>query len=323
MADPELPPSDSAASNSDGQRIDLTAGNRAASEASAVEWEAMEQELGLSDLPAEAVAKAKKPHTGKPNVAKTSADSGSQAKISTDLGDRRSASASTVGRSSPSKAGLQDPSSTVRLFEPSNPLVMVETAFLASAASLIWLVNFYFPIGPVLRIFFPVPISLIYLRWGGRAAWMGTLVSGLLLSVLMGPPRSLLYIMPYGLMGVLLGLMWRRRASWGMAICLATILGFLGTFFRIWLTSLLLGDDLWLYFTTQATEIVARICNWFGILYQPTVALIQAVVLGLFVINNVVYAFVVHLVAWFLFDRLGNPIPRPPRWVQVLLEYEE
>ena len=76
------------------------------------------------------------------------------------------------------------------------PLEMVETAFLASAASLIWFINFYFPLGPLLRIFFPVPIALVYLRWGSRAAWMAALVSGLLLSVLMGPTRSILFVMP-------------------------------------------------------------------------------------------------------------------------------
>ncbi len=67
------------------------------------------------------------------------------------------------------------------------PLRMVETAFLASTASLIWFINFYFPLGPVLRIFFPVPIALVYLRWGKRAAWMAAVTSGLLLAVLMGP----------------------------------------------------------------------------------------------------------------------------------------
>jgi uncharacterized protein YybS (DUF2232 family) len=36
-----------------------------------------------------------------------------------------------------------------------------------------------------------------------------------------------------------------------------------------------------------------------------------------------VYLFVVHLVALLLLDRLGNPIPRPPEWVQVLLDYDE
>lgn len=214
-------------------------------------------------------------------------------------------------------------SSTVRSFKPSSPLVMVETAFLASTAALIWLVNFYFPIGPVLRIFFSIPIALIYLRWGNRAAWMGALVSGLLLSVLMGPPRSLLYLMPFGLTGVLLGLLWRRQAGWTISIAMGTILGSFGFFFRIWLTSLLLGDDLWLYSTTQATALVNWACEKLGILFQPSVLLIQIVVVFMVVLNNLIYLFVVHLAAWFLFDRLGNPIPRPPKWVQVLMEYEE
>ena len=91
---------------------------------------------------------------------------------------------------------------------------MVETAFLASTASLIWLINVYFRLTSLLRMFFPIPIALTYLRWGKRAAWMSATVSGLLLSVLMGPTRSILFIMPYGLLGILLGFLWRRRASW-------------------------------------------------------------------------------------------------------------
>lgn len=218
---------------------------------------------------------------------------------------------------------LDEATSTVRSLSASSPLVMVETAFLASAASLIYLVNFYFPIGPVLRIFFPVPIALIYLRWGARAAWMGAFVSGLLLSVLMGPPRSLLYVMPFGVMGVLLGLLWQRRASWAMAIALSSLLGTFGFFFRIWLTSLLLGDDLWLYATTQVTNFIDWVCLRLGILFQPSLSFIQAMILLMVIVNNIIYVFVVHLTAWFLFDRLRNPIPRPPKWVQVLMEYEE
>ena len=54
------------------------------------------------------------------------------------------------------------------------PLRLVETAFLASTASLIWLVNYYFPLGPLLRVFFPIPIALVYLRWGNRASLDGS-----------------------------------------------------------------------------------------------------------------------------------------------------
>ncbi len=126
--------------------------------------------------------------------------------------------------------------------EGKTPLSMVETAFLASTASLIWLINYYFPLGPVLRIFFPIPIALVYLRWGHRASWMSALVSGLLLSVLMGPTRSILFFIPYGLMGVQLGALWRRGSNWLLSIGIGGLIGTFGFFFRFWLLSILLGE---------------------------------------------------------------------------------
>lgn len=202
-------------------------------------------------------------------------------------------------------------------------LVLVETAFLASTASLIWLVNYYFPLGPLLRIFFPVPIALVYLRWGNRAAWMAALVSGLLLSVLMGPPRSIQYFMPFGLLGVLLGACWRRQTNWAVSIFLGTLLGTIGFFFRFWLLSILLGEDVWVYLITQVTQMLEWVFLKLGLLLEPTLLLIEAMAVGMVFVSNLVYLFVVHLVAWLLLERLGNPIPQPPQWVQVLLEYEE
>jgi uncharacterized protein YybS (DUF2232 family) len=199
---------------------------------------------------------------------------------------------------------------------------MVETAFLASTASLIWLINFYFPLGPVLRMFFPLPIALVYLRWGNRASWMAALVSGLLLSVLMGPTRSILFFIPYALMGVQLGAMWRRQTNWIFSIVAGTLLGTLGFFFRFWLLSILLNEDLWVYVMTQITGVVEWAFLRLGLLAQPSLSLIQAIALLFVVVNNVVYLFVVHLVALLMFDRLGNPIPRPPNWVLVLLDYD-
>ncbi|MUG99508.1 DUF2232 domain-containing protein [Scytonema sp. UIC 10036] len=202
------------------------------------------------------------------------------------------------------------------------PLRVVETAFLASTASLIWFINFYFPLGPVLRIFFPVPIALVYLRWGTRAAWMAAVTSGLLLSVLMGPVRSLLFVMPFAFMGVLLGATWTRRVPWIVSISLGTLLGTLGVFFRVWLLSVLSNEDFWIYIINQVTDFIEWIFLKLGILSTPSVFLIQVGAIALIVLNNFIYLFVVHLGAWLLLDRLGNPIPRPPRWVQVILDYE-
>lgn len=208
------------------------------------------------------------------------------------------------------------------------PVAMVETAFLASAASLIWLINAYFPPGPILRIIFPLPIALVYLRWGRRSAWMGALVSGLLLAVLMGPPRSLLFIMPYGLLGVQLGWLWRRGASWYASVGLGTLLSSLGFFVRIWLLSLMLGEDLWVYVINQATQIIdwwlGRLVNWgvigWGALGEPNVALVQAMALVGIVVSSLVYLFTVHLAAWLLLERLGEKMPAPPTWVQRLID---
>ena len=202
-----------------------------------------------------------------------------------------------------------------------NTIILVETAFLASTASLIWLIDYYFPLGPVLKIFFPIPIALVYLRRGIRASWMSALVSGLLLSVLMGPTRSIVFLMPYGLMGVQLGTFWRRGVNWEFSIAVGTIIGTLGLFFRFWLFSILLGEDLWVYVITQITELTDWIFIKLGLLTQPSFVLIQILALIMIIINNLIYLFAVHLVALILLDRLGNRISRPPQWVQVLLGY--
>ncbi|MGV0027452.1 DUF2232 domain-containing protein [Phormidesmis priestleyi] len=210
----------------------------------------------------------------------------------------------------------------VRKVDPASPIVMVETAFLASAASLIYLVNSYFPMGPLLQIFFPIPIALVYQRWGNRAAWMAALVSGLLLSVLIGPSRSIQFIVPFGLLGVLLGTLWYRRARWAVSIPIASLLNVAGAFFRIWLLSVLTGEDLWLYGSNQIINLLEWVFLKLGLLIQPSLVLVQLVVFAMIIANSIIYLFVVHVVAWFLFDRLNNPIPNPPNWVQVLLDSE-
>lgn len=216
--------------------------------------------------------------------------------------------------------GFSPPPVSEKLKTP--PLAMVETAFLASTASLLWLINYYFPLGPVLRMFFPLPIALVYLRWGNRASWMAALVSGLLLSVLMGPTRSILFVIPFGIMGVQLGAMWKRGTSWLFSISTGALLGTIGFFFRFWLLSILLGEDLWVYVMNQITELAEWGFVKLGLLAQPSLSLIQVIAIVMIVLNNIVYLFVVHLVALLMLDRLGNPIPRPPNWVQVLLDYD-
>lgn len=200
------------------------------------------------------------------------------------------------------------------------PIVLVETAFLASTASLLWLLSYYLPGVPVFKVFFPIPIALIYLRWGSRAGWMTALVSGLLLSVLMGPTRSILFVIPYGIMGVQLGACWRRRASWLTSISLGALLDCIGVFFRFWLTSAFIGEDLWMYSMARIHDLAEWIFGQLGILAEPSLLVIQTLAILLILFSNFVYLFVIHLVALLMFERLGNPLPKAPVWVETLLD---
>jgi uncharacterized protein YybS (DUF2232 family) len=200
------------------------------------------------------------------------------------------------------------------------PIVLVETAFLASTTSLLWLLSYYLPGIPVFSIFFPIPIALIYLRWGNRAGWMTALVSGLLLLVLMGPTRSILFVIPYGIMGVQLGACWQRRTSWLTSISLGALLDCIGVFFRWWLTSVLLGEDLWMYLMARIRDFAEWLFGQLGILAEPNLLIIQILAIASILFGKFIYLFIVHLVALLVFERLGNPIPKPSNWVDRLLD---
>ncbi|MBT9313065.1 DUF2232 domain-containing protein [Leptothoe kymatousa] len=228
----------------------------------------------------------------------------------------------------PKDVSTANRSTTITAPGDKGPVALVETAFLASAASLMWLINLYFPPGPLLRILFPVPIALVYLRWNYRSAWMATVVSGLLLGILIGPPRSLLYVIPYGVLGVQLGYHWRRQASWLLSLPIGALIVTLGIFFRIWLLSWMAGEDLWGYLVAQVVQLTDWVTNRlldFGLLSlggisQPSPGIIQIAAVAMVFMSSVVYLFTVHLTAWILLERMGIPMPPPPQWVQQILD---
>jgi uncharacterized protein YybS (DUF2232 family) len=200
------------------------------------------------------------------------------------------------------------------------PTVLVETAFLASATSLLCLLSYHLPSIPVFSIFFPIPIALIYLRWGNRAGWMTALVSGLLLLVLMGLTRSILFVIPYGIMGVQLGACWRWRTSWLTSISLGALLDCFGVFFRWWLMSVLMGEDLWMYLMVRIRDFADWLFVQLGILAEPNLLTIQILAIASILFGRFIYLFIVHLLALLLFERLGNPIHKAPAWVDTLLD---
>jgi uncharacterized protein YybS (DUF2232 family) len=151
---------------------------------------------------------------------------------------------------------------------------------------------------------------------------MTTVVCALLLGILMGPPRSIVYIIPYGLMGLQLGALWRNGASWYLSLFMGSVIGSFGFFFRFWLFSTLLGEDLWAYVINQVTGMTDWLFLKLGILDEPNVLIVQILAIMLVLVNNFIYSLTVHLVALLMLDRLHNPIPRPPDWIKTILDYE-
>jgi uncharacterized protein YybS (DUF2232 family) len=201
------------------------------------------------------------------------------------------------------------------------PLALVETAFLSSAACLLFLISDYLPMSRgFLKPLLALPLILVYLRWGKRAGWMSVVVSSLLLSVLMGPTRSILFTIPHGLLGIQLGAFWRRGIGWGQSIFVGSILDSLGFFFRVWLTSTLVGEDLWTYTIARTSDILGWILEKFGTLAEPSIWAVQIAAISLLFLNSVVSLLIIHLAALLLFDRIGGPIPRPPAWLEETLE---
>jgi uncharacterized protein YybS (DUF2232 family) len=160
---------------------------------------------------------------------------------------------------------------------------------------------------------------------------MSAITCGLLLSVLMGPYLSLLFMIPYAILGVQLGALWKRRVPWLLSISIGTLISTMGFFMRMALLSVFLGEDLWSYLTNRITDLIqwglSKLIDWgwlgLGALGEPNLTAVQIVTVGVVLCSDFVYLFTVHLAAWLLLERLGNPISDPPRWVQVLLEDEK
>jgi uncharacterized protein YybS (DUF2232 family) len=153
---------------------------------------------------------------------------------------------------------------------------------------------------------------------------MALVVSGLLLTVLIGPTRSILYVIPYGLLGYWCARLWQQRLSWYVSVVSGAVLSALGLIFQLVLSSLLVGENLWIYVTIQLTGLTnwlldVSLSRW-GVYWVAEPWMVQVVVVGFIAFNSLIYVFTVHLVAALVMEHFRCPLPPPPKWVQFLLD---
>lgn len=187
-----------------------------------------------------------------------------------------------------------------------------------------WLITVYVsPLTPVFRLFFALPIALAVMRWQWRTGVMTAIVASLLLTILVGPTRSVVYLMPYGVLGLQQGRAWCENRSWYRSVLSGTVICTGGLIFQLLLSSVLLGENLWAYLTIQLTSFVNTILDLtlspLGTFMSAPLWLIQVALVGVILLNSLVYTFTVHLVASLLVNRFGCALPEPPTWVRKLL----
>ena len=199
-------------------------------------------------------------------------------------------------------------------------LRLVEGAYLAATTALIWLALYYLPVGGALfRLALPLPLCLLQLRRGGRSGAEGLVLAVLLLTALMGPLRGPLLLFPYGLLALWLGWSWCRDLSWWWSWSVGVLLGTAGFLVRVFVLSLLVGENLWVVITRAGAALLDRLIALLHLPISPDLPQVQLMALMLVVIQEVIYVLSVHALAFWIFPRLRSPIPEPPRLLHGLV----
>ena len=199
----------------------------------------------------------------------------------------------------------------------------MDTAYLAAATALLWVALYYLPVGsPLFRLALPLPLTLLQLRHGWRAALEGLAVTSLLLVALMGPIRGPLVLFPYGLLGLWLGWCWNRRISWWWSLSVGSLIGSAGFLVRVAVLSLLLGENLWVVVTTAAAGLLERLIGLLGLGVVPELDQVQVAALLLVWLQNGIVVLALHAVAYWIFPRLQAPISEPPELLRALVAFD-
>tara|TARA_Y100000589_G_scaffold300419_1_gene310548 strand:+ start:454 stop:1092 length:639 start_codon:yes stop_codon:yes gene_type:complete len=209
----------------------------------------------------------------------------------------------------------------MKIINKSIALNIVEPSYMASLAALLWIALYYLPVGGALfRLALPLPIALLQLRRGTRAAFDGVVVQLLLLIILMGPIRGPLFLFPYGLLSFWLGWSWLKSKNWWISWFSGIIIGTIGFLIRVLALSTLVGENLWLVITRASYSLIEKFCVIINIESLPSLLTVQIVAILLIIFQEIVYVLTIHIIAYAVFPKLKSKIPEPPEVLSGFVE---
>ena len=202
-------------------------------------------------------------------------------------------------------------------------LMMMEISYLAASSSLIWVALYYLPLGGAFfRLALPMPLALLQVRRGSKAGIEGAFLTVLVLIALMGPVRGPLVLFPYGLLAIWLGWSWLRGFSWWISWGVGAFIGTVGFLFRVFVLSLLVGENLWIVITRAGANLLDRVVDVFNLQLIPDLFQVQIMAIVLVVFQELVYVLLLHVLAFWVFPRLKARVPSPPELLNGLIEID-
>ena len=97
-----------------------------------------------------------------------------------------------------------------------------------------------------------------------------------------------------------------------MSWVFGVFIGSIGFLVRVFVLSVLLGENLWVVITRASAGLLDRLFELLNLPFSPELAQVQIMAIALVVLQEVIYVLVLHALAFWIFPRLKAPIPEPP-----------
>lgn len=193
---------------------------------------------------------------------------------------------------------------------------LVECAMFAAVAGLAYFLSNSLAIENYFSCFFPLPIVISSLRWGLEASRKTVVATVLLLFTLSGPVKASTYLLMHGVVGLIMGTVWRLETNWIVSIILCSIVRALGACGYVLVSSFLIRENILALITVNIHASLTYILTAAGVNTIPSMGTIYLLFGTLLLLNCGFFVFLLHVMYTVFLAKLGiKPSLRSPRWL--------
>ncbi|KAF3325998.1 putative membrane protein [Carex littledalei] len=195
-------------------------------------------------------------------------------------------------------------------------LRLVECAMFASVSGLAYFLSNSLSIENYFGCFFPLPIVISSVRWGLSAGRKTMVATAILLLTLAGPVKALNYLLMHGIVGFVMGSLWRLEISWALSILLTTIARAVGACGYVLVSSFLIRENILSLITINIHASITYILQALGVSTVPTMQAIYILFGVLLLFNCGFLVFLLHILYAICLTKLGmRGSLRLPSWM--------